>query len=330
MRHKVTNAALAVLVLSACSPPAATGPSSSPSSASHPSSPPAPTPTLAPGVLGVFDLDYRPSAITATDDLIWAEDHASTNKVYALDPETGETRVTIDDIGRPCDIVAAFDRVWVADLEAGEVAWLDQASPDSRGHIVGFEGPCGVQAVDGAIWLAVDSGFARVDPETEGVTVTQLGDAAFPGAGKPLWAALYSTGDLVPIDTATAAAGETTPYPDGPSEGPPLATGFGALWVGSGTRDRLYRLNAKTGKLEAEIEVSTPTRLLVTDDAVWATSYPQGVLTRVDPETNEVLFRAVLGGSLNGIAEGFGSIWVAETGSGLLYRIDPAASGVAP
>jgi streptogramin lyase len=280
-------------------------------------------------VTAVFDLDYRPSGIAATDDLIWLEDHASTNKVYALDPETGETRATVD-VTRPCDVVAAFDRIWVADLDAGELLWIDPATMAVGGQITGLDGPCGVQAVDGAIWLAVNSGLARVDPDSEEVVITELGDAAFPGSGKPLWAALYSSGDLVPIDAATGQAGEITPYPDGPSEGPPLATGFGALWVGSFTQDRLYRLDPRTGEVDAEIEVATPTRLLVTDEAVWATSYPQGVVTRIDPATNEVVFRAVLGGTPNGITEGFGSIWVAETGSGLLYRIDPAATGETP
>jgi streptogramin lyase len=294
-----------------------------------PSSEPDPTPTLAPGVTALLDLDYYPSGITASDDLLWLEDHATTNKVYALDPETEKTRATVD-VTRPCDIVAAFDRIWVADLDAGELAWIDPTTLEIGGHVVGFEGPCGVQAVDGAIWLAVDSGLARVDPDTESVITTELGDAAFPGTGKPLWAALYDTGDLVPIDADTGHAGDITPYPDGPSEGPPLATGFGALWVGSFTRDVLYRLNPRTGAVEAEIEVATPTRLLVTNDAVWTTSYPQGVVTRIDPETNEVVFRAALGGTLNGITEGFGSIWVAETGKGLLYRIDPAATGVTP
>jgi streptogramin lyase len=277
----------------------------------------------------VFDLGYSPSGITATDDLLWLEDHAVNNKVYAFDPETGETRATID-VTRPCDIVAAFDRIWVADLDAGELVWIDPATLAIGGSVDGFQGPCGVQAVDGAIWLAVDTGLARVDPGSEDVVTTELGDAAFPGTGKPLWAALYSTGDLVPIDTATGHAGEITPYPDGPSEGPPLATGFGSLWVGSGARDRLYRLDAKTGEVEAEIEVVTPTRLLVTDDAVWTSSYPQGVVGRIDPETNEVVFRAALGGTLNGITAGFGSIWVADTANGLLYRIDPTASGMAP
>ncbi len=206
------------------------------------------------------------------------------NKVYALDPDTGETLASVS-VTRPCDIAAAFDRIWVADLEGGSLLWIDPATQEIGGEIDGFHGPCGVQAVDGAVWLAVDNGLAKVDPDSEKVTITELGDGAFPGAGVPLWAALYGNGDLVPIDTATGDAGRVVPYPHGPTEGPPLATGFGSLWVGSLSGDRLYRLDAKTGELKAEIEATTPSRILVTADAIWTTSYPMGVVERIDPET---------------------------------------------
>ena len=52
------------------------------------------------------------------------------------------------------------------------------------------------------------------------------------------------------------------------------------------------------------------------------------MVERIDPATNEVVFHVRLGGNLNGITEGFGGIWVADTASGILYRIDAAASGV--
>jgi hypothetical protein len=59
---------------------------------------------------------------------------------------------------------------------------------------------------------------------------------------------------------------------------------------------------------------------------VWTTSYPLGVVERIDPATNEIVFRAKLGGNLNGITEGFGAIWVVDTRSGILYRIDQSST----
>jgi streptogramin lyase len=81
------------------------------------------------------------------------------------------------------------------------------------------------------------------------------------------------------------------------------------------------------GRLEAEIEASRPTRFLATADSLWLTSYPEGVVERIDPGTNEVVFHARLGGNLNGITEGDGAIWVGDTALGKLFRVDPAATG---
>jgi len=207
--------------------------------------------------------------------------------------------------------------------------WIDPASKEVGGEVPGLHGACGVQAVDGALWVAVNDGLARVDPSTGAVTTKKLGGSAFPGAGDPLWAAGYDSGDLLRVDTTSLDVKRTVDHPGGAKEGPPLANGFGSLWVG-GSPDRVYRLDPKTGAVGAEIAATQATRLLVTADAVWLTSYPNGVIERIDPTSNQVVFRTKPGGTLNGITEGFGSIWVAETGTGRLYRVDPAATGLAP
>lgn len=334
MRQRLGLAAAIVIVAGACSGAASSTIPPTPVPTAPPTSTPAartleptPAPTLAHGVIGMFDLDFRPSAIVATDDEIWAEDHAQTNRVYAIDPDTGRTRATID-VVRPCDLVAAFGRVWIADLDVGRLIWVDPAKHEIGGEVSGLQRPCGVQAVDGAIWLAVDDGLARVDPETGNTSITKLSSGAFPGSGGPLWAALYETGDLVRIDPASGEVLRTVAHPAGRTEGPPVAAGFDSVWVGDWASDRLYRLDATSGAVQAEIAATQPTRLLVTADAVWHTSYDGGVVERIDPATNDVVYRAELGGNINGIAEGFGAIWVTDTGNGLLYRIDPAATGL--
>jgi streptogramin lyase len=287
------------------------------------------TPTHVPGVTRVFDLSFRPSGIVAHGNLIWAEDHAQTNFVYAIDPDTGATRAKIE-VTRPCDVVAAFDRIWVADLDAGSLLSIDPSTHVVDEHVSGLARPCGLQVVDDAIWLAVDEGLARVDPRTAKLTITKLEGAVFPGAGMPFWAARYDTGDLLRVDPASGDVQVTIPHPGGMTEGPPLAAGFGSLWVGAWAKDGLYRLDAATGTVEREIDTASASRLLVTTDGVWLTSYVGGAVERVDPTTDQVTFRAKLGGNINGIAEGFGSIWVTDTATGRLYRIDPAASGTTP
>jgi outer membrane protein assembly factor BamB len=278
---------------------------------------------VSPAVLDAFELSFRPSAIVAGDDAIWAEDHAATNRVYAIDPATGETLADVG-ISRPCDLVSAFGRIWVADLFGNRLVSIDPATREPVGEVTGLRRPCGLQRVDDALWMAVDDGLARVDPVTSDVSIINLPEAAFPGAGTPLWAALYDTGTLVRVDTQVRDVAATMPHPQGTMEGPAVASGFDSLWVGGSLR--LYRLDATTGDVIASIPARQPTRLLVTDDAVWTTSYPLGVVERIDPATNEIVFRAKLGGNLNGITEGFGAIWVVDTRSGILYRIDQSST----
>ncbi|HSL27372.1 MAG TPA: YncE family protein, partial [Acidimicrobiia bacterium] len=58
------------------------------------------------------------------------------------------------------------------------------------------------------------------------------------------------------------------------------------------------------------------------------TSYEEGVVERLDPVSNTVVYQTRLGGNPNGITEGFGAVWVADTANGLLYRLDPEATGL--
>jgi streptogramin lyase len=276
----------------------------------------------------MFDVSYRPSGILAAGSELWAEDHAATNAVYAIDPETGQANVKIG-IPRPCDLAASDDRIWVADLDEGRLISIDATTHEFRDEVTGLEGPCGPQAADGAILLAVDEGLARVDPTTTEVVVLDLDGAAFPGSGVPMWAARFDSGDLIRIDPATGAAQPPVRHPAGRTEGPAIASGFDSLWVG-GSADTVYRLDPETGEVQTSISTSQATRLLVTDESIWLTSYPEGVVERIDPERNEVVFRARLGGNLNGITEGFGGVWVADTAGGIFYRLDPGATGVTP
>lgn len=321
MRHGSALAAGAAMILSACA------------AGSHTASAP---PSLPGGVTDVFELDFRPSGIVATADAIWAEDHAQTNRVYSLDPMTGKTTAEVT-VRRPCDVVAAFDRVWIADLDAGQLLGVDPSTSHIENRVRGLKWPCGVQAVDGAIWLAVDDGLARVDPQSGQKTIVKLADGAFPGSGTPLWAVLYHSGKLVRVDTESNTVRLTVPPPPNrPTEAAVPANGFGSLWVAGATS--VYRLDPQTGKVQAEIPTALesssapgtpapPSRFLVTPSGVWLTSYEAGAVERIDPSKNEVVYGAKLGLNPNGITQGFGAIWVADTGEGRLYRLDPTATG---
>ena len=314
--------------LLACSTSGAPGGSSSsiPTQRSTPA-PGASVSTLPPGVVDVIDTTFRASGILAAEGLLWAEDHAQTSTVYAVDPQTGETVGSIP-LLRPCDVAAADGSIWAADLEAGKLLEIDPETFKITNEVSGLSGPCGVVSVAGSLWMVVDSGIARVDPKNRTASVTDLGGGFFPGVGTPLWAAAFGSGELARIDVDTGDAVVRIPPPGGPSEVIGLAVGFGSLWASHETAGRVFRLDPESGAVEAEIDVAGPSRLLITDDSVWLSSYATGKVIRIDPDTNEVVYRAFLRGNINGITLGFGSVWVSDTANGMLYRLEPQATGI--
>ena len=68
---------------------------------------------------------------------------------------------------------------------------------------------------------------------------------------------------------------------------------------------------------------SQPTRLAVTDDAVWVTSLVGGTVTRIDPRTNQVVATIRTGGRPVHVAADDRSVWVAYPLDTLVKRIDP-------
>jgi hypothetical protein len=310
--------------------PATTGPTTPTTSApvvTAVAATPAPVPTLPPGVTEMIDTDFRGSGILAAGDYIWAEDHASTQKVYAIAPETGEVAGTVD-LGRPCDLVAVGDAVWAVDQDAGAIVEIDPATFAIVGEVGGMVNPCGPQLVDGSIWLAADPGIGKIDPVARTVTVTDFGGGIFPGPGAPLWAAKFGTGTLYRVDTDSGKPVVEVEPPGGPAELIWLTVAFDSLWASNETVGGIFRLDPTTGKIEVEIEVANPSRLLPTTAGLWFTSYETGIVGRIDPTTNEIVYQVLLNGNPNGITEGFGAIWVSDTANGRLFRIDPAASGI--
>lgn len=322
-----------VAVLVACSGPApstATAPASPSTSSSASEAPRATTfqPTPPPGVTSTIATTFRASGLIESGGLIWAEDHAETQTVYAIDPASGEVVGSVA-MGRPCDLATVDGMVWAADLDGGAVLEIDPATFTITRTADGLSGPCGPQVAGGAVWVAVDQGYARVDLADLSTTITELGDAAFPGNGEPLWAMEYRTGALHRVNLKSGAPVVDIEAPGGPQEMVPPAIGFESLWVADAAAGTVFRLDPTTGEIQAEVTATVPTRLLVTSDAVWASSYPQGTIQRIDPATNEVVFRVRIGGNLNGMAAAGGRVWVADTLGGGLYGIDPTAVGIA-
>jgi DNA-binding beta-propeller fold protein YncE len=62
---------------------------------------------------------------------------------------------------------------------------------------------------------------------------------------------------------------------------------------------------------------------------MWVSNFGDGTVSRIDPETNEVISVTGLpAGNPQGLSAALGSMWVGSTTEGEVYRIDPTTNAV--
>ncbi len=112
-----------------------------------------------------------------------------------------------------------------------------------------------------------------------------------------------------------------------------VAVGAGAVWATT-RGGSVARVNPQTNRVGRLIDVEDATCVAVGSGGVWVTSPSLGLVTRIDPATNETVAEIPIGSAPLGIATGFGAVWVAspgspEEGGGTVTRIDRQANAVA-
>jgi hypothetical protein len=117
-----------------------------------------------------------------------------------------------------------------------------------------------------------------------------------------------------------------------------VATGFGGVWVAGG--EGVVHVDPATGEVVADIRVPGTGdygRIAVGQDSVWVTAPElrpdgsRGNLVRIDPATDEVTATINIGGPIQGLAVGDGSVWVTvpDDVASTVYRVDPSTERVA-
>lgn len=295
--------------------------SRSPSTSPTTSHGPSPSATaLPPGVLALVTPSFMPSGLLFAEGSLWAEDHASTNKLYRLDPTSAEVTGVVN-LERPCDMDAGFGSIWVADSDRGALLRIDPQSLEIAATIEGLSRPCGPHVVGDAVWLIVDQGMAKIDPGTNTVELTAGERGAFPAAGgPPLWGAEVGTGTLIQVDPLDGRITATATLSGNP-EIPYLLVADGQLWASNDATDEVKRFDAISGTETGTISVHAPSRLAFVEEVLWATSYNSGSVYAIDTSTLEVLKTLALGGTPNGIAVVPDGVWVADT-TGQLFLLD--------
>ena len=180
----------------------------------------------------------------------------------------------------------------------GELTPTEEA-PAERAREIDVGGfPNAVAVGEGGVWVVRDGRrLIRIDPAT-GAVVARIGAGDELGSERPCG----------------------------------VAAGQGAVWVAT-VSGAVARINPRTNRLSRLIAVEDAACVTVARSGVWVTSPNRGVVTRIDPATNEIAAEIDVGAFPQGIIAGFGAVWVAsadppEGVNGAVSRINPKTNEV--
>ena len=185
-----------------------------------------------------------------------------------------------------------------------------------------------------AVRVAPNS-VAAIDVRTDRVVgVVPVGNRPGPiavGFGS-LWVGNLGDQTVSRVDPATLQTLRTIS-----AAGPPtsIASGGGGVWVAESANSDAATGSALVGQLNPEfnkfagsirignVVPAGPTTLAATGNSVWVAP-PDGLLTRVDSTTAQVLQRVDPNASPGGVAVGEGAVWLTDNGADNVVRVDPS------
>lgn len=280
-----------------------------------------------------LQLRERPIALAAGSGSLWVATQERT--LMRIDPDqldAGAPPKSLALDGRAAGIAAGEDAVWVllgfgtsVDGQSAPAAvyrvnpnddqverWGDEVPSGSSAVAVGERGVWVTTGFDGQV-LRIEPGLKNQEPDRFALpggsesTSIAIGDREVPG----IWTVGHgSTQSVYRIDPEGTQV-STFPLEAQPAELEDIAVGAGSVWVSNDVTDTVYRLDAD-GDLLAEIPMPDgPAALAVGADGVWVCSYLAGVVSRIDPATNEIVTQLEVEGSPADITvDADGGLWV--------------------
>ena len=217
--------------------------------------------------------------------------------VAQIDAGTGAVRDTITLGGRPGLLAEAGGYMWVFNFGDGSVARINPASSRVEDSLRFDEGAAAILGHGDDLWVTADEhDLIRIDGRTGHELEHFVLDQDL----------LFRTGDAGFLAFAGGSVWLTVPdlaRPTDPHE--------------------LWRVDPITGVLQARVTIDRDPHPPVTlDDVIYAVSPTRNTVTRIDPETNDVVSVRV-GAVPVAVAGGAGSIWVAHDRDLSVWRLDP-------
>jgi DNA-binding SARP family transcriptional activator/streptogramin lyase len=290
-------------------------------------------------IVGEIPVGGKPVGPAVGEGSVWVGNRDD-KTILRIDPSSRDVVRTIGLAVTPSDVEVGAGGVWV--LSDWALLRIDPAInavvatvrlPRGSGQERWTHMEVGATAVYLCRCVPIPArGLLRIDPVTRDITYVREGPVGQIAYGEgALWALTgYEADTIERIDPESKAVVATIPLERvGELHGyrPRIAVGEGAIWVAS--RQSLWRINPATNRFVGSVPVGIEAEgsfaagkaegsVAAGYGAVWIMSFGDGVLLRVDPESQTVAKTIPLGtliypANLDAIAAGEGAVWIAVT-----------------
>jgi hypothetical protein len=327
-----------LVVLVACQAPATASPTAmsipptivrSPSMANA-----SPTAPLTANVIAEWDMSM-PEDIAFAFDSVWVPSHRSPNVTTRIDPASNKIIAAVTGTGQRAHAALAVGvSIWVTG-ESDDLSRIDPKTnmvvakvPGAHTYIAnGFD----------SLWATTTSdSLDRIDPITNKIIASiKLGDGSVDCNNDVLvtaaavWVDHCDEGELIKIDPASNTIVSKTPYKQliaAAEAQTSIPAGKGTDFIWRTLPSGLLRIDPNTVAgltfLPLQFEQISDGWVTVTDNAVWLSGY--GQIERVNVATNQIDATYKVHSGVTKVGIGFGSVWVAYEGAGLVQRLDLA------
>jgi streptogramin lyase len=256
----------------------------------------------------------------------------STSAVRSSTGTSPTAIATVGQLDKPFAVAVGDGAVWVTEYQRGNLVRIDpQANRIAQRFALGGQAGSVVVA-DGVAWVAGrgDDSLKRVDIRTGEVRSIALGVGANPmavalGEGS-VWVAELYRGAVVRIDPEAGRIVATIPIDGGPDG---ITVASGSVWTANRFATTVSRIDTATLQVT---RISTGHRVsgvIATGEAsVWAGNQ-DGVLSRIDPRSGELLASIEVGSpDWPAMAVGQGHVWVSAPIDNAVLRVDVNAAVV--
>jgi len=285
---------------------------------------------LPPGVEAVIPLSGTEAyGLAATSDSIWAVLYGNAS-MSRVDPGTNQEIASIEGGPGAATLLAVADDVWLGRY-GGDPDLTVYRNAVADGDVEVGELCCDLAFLGGVVWgLDPTGSLIGVDTSTLR-TVAQFPVTIHPEVHTNLVAgggSLWVSSDDTPLLRFDATSGRVLDRV-ATGGGVPFLEHDGLVW--GATTNELWAVNAKTAKVVRRIPLDDSEEVLslaVADESIWVGLRHLGrvgAVVRLEAKSDEVLADIPVDIPAR-IVLAFGSVWVTDSGSGSLYRLDPDAA----